>query len=139
MKSGALILGGLVAGLWINLSGMALVHFMLGPAYVARLLAHLPEPAGSATLVRHLAIRFGLGILGVLLYLAVRPQLATTVSAAVVAGTFLFLFAYVPLGAMLNEFGVLTGWQLWATLAWGAVEAIVALLLGARLYERLSG
>jgi len=139
MRIGSLLLGGLVAGLVINLSGMAVVRFLLGPGYVESLMSHVPGPVGPATLVRHLAVRFGFGLLGVALFAVLRPQFHGTVPAAVAAGVFLFLAAYVPLAMMLNEIAVLVGWKLWATLAWGAAEAIVAVLLGSLLYERLGG
>ena len=139
MRIGMLLLGGLVAGLVINLSGIAVVRFLLGPDYVHSLMSHVPEPVGPATFVRHLGIRFGFGILGVVLFAALRPRFHATAPAAVAAGTFLFLAAYVPLALMLNEIAVLVGWKLWATLAWGLGEAIVAVLLGAMLFVRLGG
>lgn len=137
MKIGVAVLSGLAAGLWINLSGVTLVHFVLGNEYVETLMGHVPGQPGPGTLVRHLGIRFALGIVSVLLYAALRPRFERQAVAAVVAAAFLFFAGYVPLGAMLNEFGILVGWRLWATLLWGAGETIVAALLGSYLYERL--
>lgn len=139
MRTGPVILGGLAAGLFINLSGLAEVHFLLGREYIKALLAHVPHSTGPGTLVRHLSIRFGLGLLCVLLYAALRPRFDRGVGAAVAAGGFLFLAGYVPLSAMLNEFGILMGWRLWAALLWGASETLVAALLGSYLYDRLQG
>ena len=56
------LLGGLLAGLVLNLLGMASVHLFLGPELHA--LHHrldLPRP-GNSQFVVHLAIRFALGI-----------------------------------------------------------------------------
>jgi hypothetical protein len=46
MRIAWILLAGLAAGLWINVSGMASVHLMLGPGYVKALVAHLPGPPG---------------------------------------------------------------------------------------------
>jgi hypothetical protein len=46
MRVGAVRLAGLAAGLWINLSGVAVVYFVLGSEFVQSLVAHLPgQPA----------------------------------------------------------------------------------------------
>jgi hypothetical protein len=137
MRIGAVLISGLLAGLWINLSGLILVGGVLGAEYVQGLGAHLPEPPGPATFLRHLCLRFGLGIVCVALYALLRPRFATLSGGALAAAAFLFLAAYLPLAAMLNEIGVLTGWRLPVTLAWGVGEAWVAALLGALLYDRL--
>ncbi len=137
MRVGATVLAGLVAGLWINLSGMALVYFVLGSEYVHRLVELVPQPTGPGMVIRHLSLRFGFGILCVALYALLRPRVHPATTAALVAAAFLFLLGYVPLSAMLNELGALVGWRLWVSLAWGAGEALVATLLGSYLYERI--
>jgi hypothetical protein len=139
MRVGSVILCGLAAGLFINLSGLTEVHFVLGPEYVNALLSHLPHPTGPATLVRHLSVRFGLGILCIALFAALRPRFDLGTTAAVTAGAFLFFAAYVPLSVMFNELGLLAGWRLWAALLWGLAEALIATLLGSHLYEKLTG
>jgi hypothetical protein len=52
MSLRAALLGGLVAGLLINLSGMGLAHFVLGPDYVKAFLQHVSGPPSSGTLDR---------------------------------------------------------------------------------------
>jgi hypothetical protein len=133
----SVVLGGLVAGLLINVSGIALVHFVLGPDYVKTFLQHLAGPPGAGTFARHLTIRFCFGLLAILLYAALRPAFGG--AAAPAAAGVLFVASYLPLALMLSEFGVLRGWQLWASLAWGAGEVVLATLAGAFVYVKTGG
>lgn len=139
MRAAWVVPAGLVAGLVINFSGIAVVHFLLGPDYVSSLLALVPDPKSPWILVHHLSIRFGFGILCVLLFAALRPAFFHRWTTVLAAGGFVFLAGYVPLAAMLNEFGVLSGWKMWATLLSGWAEAVGATFLGAWLFERLAG
>jgi hypothetical protein len=134
-----IVLAGLAAGLVFNLSGIGLVHLVLGRSYVEALLAHVPGPPGPGTALRHLGIRFGFGILSVLLYALLRPSYASGLVAACASGTFLFLAGYLPLSVALNEFGILQGWRFWVALPWGLAEAVLATLVGASVYAKLAG
>jgi hypothetical protein len=133
----SVLLGGLVAGLLINVSGMALAHFVLGPDYVKAFVQHLPGPPGAGTFVRHLAVRFGFGFLAVLLFALLRPGLGS--AAAPAAAGFLFFASYLTLALALSEFGILGGWRLWVSLVWGAAEVLLATLAGAFVYLKTGG
>jgi len=50
-------MGGLVAGLLINVSGITLAHFVLGPGYIKTFVQHLPGPPGAGLFARHLVPR----------------------------------------------------------------------------------
>lgn len=134
-----ILVAGLAAGVFINLSGMALAHLALGRAYVEALIAHLPGPVGPGTFVRHLSTRFLFGILLVLLYAWLRPVLATQQAAVTASAGFLFLAAYLPLALTLNEFGILVGWRLWVALAWSLAEVEGASLIGVFVYASMAG
>lgn len=137
MTPRSVLLGGLVAGLLINVSGMALAHFALGPDYVKTFVQHLPGPPGAGMFARHLAVRFGFGFLAVLLYAALRPGLGGAASLAAAGG--LFFASYLPLALMLSEFGILRGWRLGVSLVWGAGEILLCTMAGAFVYLKTGG
>lgn len=137
MTPRAILLGGFLAGVLINVSGISLAHFVLGPDYVKAFVAHLPGPPSGALMARHLLLRFVFGLVCVFLYAALRPGFGG--AAVPVAAGILFLASYLPLGMMLREFGILQGWRFVATMVWGAGEALLATLAGAFVYLKAGG
>jgi len=128
------ILGGLVAGLIINIS-----EYVLNIYVVAEESAAIMERLGLAQpgmhqIVWFLALTFLLGILIVFLYAGMRPRFGAGAKTAVIAGVAVWLVAMmgvaadVILGLVPANLIVLTG-------AWSLVETVVAAVVGAWLYQ----
>jgi len=132
-----ILAGGLVAGLVVNVSGIVLAHFVLGPGYMQDFLRHLPGPPSGAMAARHLGVRFGFGILCVLFLLALRPAFGRGAPAA--AAVALLLSGYVPLSLALYEVGILRGWRFAVALVWSAAEVYLGVLAGGLVHRKAGG
>lgn len=128
---GRILLGGLVAGLICNLSGMAMGAFVLADdfrAVIARL-QHPPTPLEM--FAQHIGMRFLLGVLVVWLYAAIQPRFKPGWWTALRAAGFLFLAAYGLPALMLLELEIYSPRTTVIALGWGLVEITVMALAGA--------
>ena len=125
----------LAAGVLINASGMALVHFALGPDYVKAFFSHMAHEPGPATFAKHLGTRFMFGAVAAALVVGLTPRFRRRSSAAIGAALAIYLTAYLPTALLLNDYAVLTGRDLWITLAWSTAEILLASLLAAAIYR----
>ncbi len=135
INHGRVILGGLLAGLVINV-GEFLRDGILLADRVAEMLQRLglAEPSGAQMAVFTL-VGFALGIVTVWLYAAIRPRFGPGVRTAIVAGVVIWLLVYpfVSIGyAALEMFPV--DFLLIANV-WGLVEIPLAAIAGAWLYQ----
>jgi hypothetical protein len=129
------LLGGLLAGVIVNASGMALVRFVLGPEYVENFLRVFPsEPRGLVMLV-HVGTRLWFGMLAVFLYAAFRPRFGPGPRTALIAAATVWLSAYLVATTTLIELKLLTGLGLWITIPWTLAEICTATVLGASIYR----
>lgn len=128
------VLGGLTAGLIMNVSGILLAHFVLGPEYVEAFKAKVSPQSEPLMFAKHVGLRLWFGVLAVFIYAGFRPRFGPGPWTAVLAGGTVFLAAGLVLLASLNDFGLLTGGRLWVAAAWTLAEAVVATLAGAWLY-----
>jgi hypothetical protein len=132
---GRVLLGGLVAGVILNigewvLNGMVLHKEM--EEFFRR--CGFPQP-GSKFLVIAVVITFVLGIVIVLGYAAIRPRFGPGPKTAIIAGLFAW-FGVVVYGNIIalglgmvpsNVFAIVLGWEV--------VEYLLAALVGAALYK----
>jgi hypothetical protein len=129
-----LVLSGLVAGFIINLGELAVNVWLLGRRWATVLAGmgiHLDMPA----LVLWGIGSFVVGIVGVWIYVAIRPRYApggsTALRAALAVWAVTYLYVMIGLlGASLVPKGLLLG-----SAAWGLVEMAVAVYVGAWLYR----
>ena len=134
INTGRVLLGGLLAGLVINIGEFILNMFVLGSRmeeFYERL--NLEQPGGGA-MAMFVVMGFVIGITTVWVYAAARPRLGAGPQAAVlaaipiwIAGWLLPIIGYVAQGMATTGLGVLAG-------AWGLVELILASVAGAWLY-----
>ena len=123
--------GGLLAGLLYNGGGITLAILLNLETAFVQLGA---EPSIAAGLL-HLGIRFGLGIVSVFLYAAIRPRFGAGPNTAILAGILMWLTAYVPGTLVMQQLGVFTGTQAAIAIAWGLMEACIATIAGALVYR----
>jgi hypothetical protein len=132
---GRVILGGLVAGLVLNVGEFVLNVKVLGEQMKAFNAQHnFPEP-GTNFIIVATVLTFVLGIVMVLGYASIRPRFGPGVKTAIIASLFAWFALYFYMGiffAML--FGIPTSTCV-LTMVWGLVEYAVATVAGAWLYK----
>jgi hypothetical protein len=132
---GRVILGGLVAGLVINISETILNVVVLAQAMEDLLRArNLPALGGSA-IGGFVFFAFLLGIVTVWLYAAIRPRFGPGVKTAVIAALFVWYFAYFYSTSATVLMGISPVKVAVVNVVWGLVEIVLASIAGAWLYN----
>jgi hypothetical protein len=129
------VLGGLLAGLVINLIQGVQGFLTMADWQVAMQSKGLPIAADPATMVFYLALGFLIGIVAVWLYAAVRPRLGPGPATAVKVAIAAWLLWYVPATSVYLSFGIFPTRLLAVTAIGGLVNLVVATLAGAWLYR----
>lgn len=132
---GKVLLGGLLAGLIINVGEFLLNDVILG-AQMKEFFARyrIPEPGGTF-LIMAVGLSFVIGIVVVFLYALIRPRLGPGVKTAIVAGVIMWFGIYVYTGTINGLlFGIPMNVMLLA-FVWGLIEYIVAAIAGAWVYK----
>ena len=134
---GRVVLGGLLAGLIINVGEFLLNDVILGTQmreFFSRY--NIPEPGGTFLIVA-VGMSFVIGIVLVLLYALIRPRLGPGVKTAIVAGLILWFCIYVYTGAINGLlFGIPANVMIIA-FVWGLIEYLLAAIAGAWVYKEL--
>jgi hypothetical protein len=129
------ILGGLVAGVVLNIGEFLLNDVILGPQmreFFARF--QLPDP-GSSFLVVAVLLTFVLVIVIVWIYAAIRPRLGPGVKTAICAGLLAWFCTYLYTGIINGMIFQVPANFMVIGLVWGAVEYTLAAIAGAWLYK----
>jgi hypothetical protein len=132
---GRVLLGGLVAGLVLNIG-----EFLLNGVVLAddmkidfqRL--NLPDPGGNF-IAKAVVVTFILGIVIVFLYAAIRAQFGAGIKTAIYAGLFGWFFVYLYTGVIYSGMGMVAMKLFWIGLVWGLVEYALGAIAGAWLYK----
>jgi hypothetical protein len=138
MNGPRLFFGGLMAGLFLLATGVALGHGLLGADYVRAFASHRAHPVNAVTVLENTSLRLAYGFLLVFLYAAIRPRFGAGPRTAMIAAALLWLAAFLPRQLLLSEFGILNRPQLVLSLSWSVAEVVVASLLGAAIYRERS-
>jgi hypothetical protein len=132
------VLGGLAAGLFMNMSEAALHGGVLG-GDAAELFERygVPDTALPWQMGSLIGMTFVLGIAAVWLYAAIRPRYGAGPRTAVCAGLAVFVLAHLWSGVYLGAgfTGLITPRLAWIPVFWGLFEATVGTLVGAWLYR----
>jgi hypothetical protein len=129
------ILGGLVAGVVLNIGEFLLNSVVLGPQmreYMAR--HNLPADPGTNFLVVAVLLTFVLGIVIVWIYAAMRPRLGPGPKTAICAGLLAWFCIYLYNGIINAMILQVPANALVIALVWGAVQYSIAAVAGAWLY-----
>jgi hypothetical protein len=136
---GRVLLGGLVAGLVLNIGEFLLNEVVLGSemkADFARL--GLPEPGGDF-IAKAVAATFVLGAVIVFLYAAIKPQFGAGVKTAIWAGLFAWFFVYVYVGVIQGSMRLVSTKLILIGMVWGLLEYTIGAVAGASLYKEAQG
>lgn len=131
------ILGGLVAGVVLNIGEFLLNDVVLG-AQMKEFFGRfgLPEP-GNRFLVVAVLLTFILGIVIVWMYAAMRPRLGPGPKTAICAGLLAWFGTYFYSGVINGMVLQIPTNVLLIALVWGAVQYAVAAIAGAWLYKEV--
>ena len=132
------LLGGLVAGLVMNISEAALHAGVLGKdteTLYRMLSAPLPNPAQTIPLL--VGMTFVLGIVAIWLYAAIYPRIESRATRSLIVGVVVWLLAHCWSGVYLGAgySGIFTTRLVWIPVVWGLFEAMVAVFAGAFIYK----
>jgi hypothetical protein len=132
---GRVILGGLVAGVVINIGEFILNEPILGTQWIAAMESLNRPPMEGSMIVWFSVMSFILGISMVWVYAAIRPRFGPGPKTAVVAGLTVWFFAWLWGFGSTWVMGLFPAGLVGITLAWGLVESCLATAAGAWLYK----
>jgi len=129
------VVGGIVAGLVINVSEFILNMVVLGADMnTAMTRLNLP-PFGGQAITVFVVLGFALGIGTVWLYAAIRPRYGPGPKTALCAGAAVWFSAYFYSGVGIMVMGVFPGRMMAVGGIWGLGEMLLASVAGASLYR----
>jgi hypothetical protein len=129
------VLGGLLAGLVINISEFVLNGMLLGADIDAALARMNLGPVSQSAIAIFLLMGFALGIVVVWVYAAIRPRFGPGAMTAAYAGLLVWFLAYVwgSVGYMVMGFFPLR--VILSGIVWGLFELVIAAVAGAWAYR----
>jgi hypothetical protein len=134
---GRVILGGLVAGVLINISEFVLNTIVLKSEMEAGMKAlGKTVPQSGGTIGVWTILGFAMGIASVWLYAAIRPRYGAGAGTAARAGVFVWFFASLVCTVVIVNMGLFPFNVL--PVFWELAQAIIATILGAWLYKEES-
>ncbi len=135
INMGKVILGGLIAGVVINIGEFALNMGILGGAWEEAMKALNRPPIGNESAVFFVLLCFGLGILGVWTYAAIRPRFGAGPTTAICAGLLLWALAVLYPSAGMIPMGLFPTKLILYAIVWDLVEIPLAVIAGAWVYR----
>lgn len=131
---GRVILGGLVAGLIINISEYVLNTYVVAAEMTAIMERMGLPPIGMHQIAWFLILTFVMGIVIVFLYAGLRPRFGAGAKTAVIAGVAVWILAM--MGTVADAIiGIVPANLVLLAGAWSLVEIVVAAVVGAWLYR----
>jgi len=132
---GRVVLGGIVAGVVVNVFEFILNGVVLAPQWPI-IMDSINRPAfGTNSIIDFVVIGFALGLASVWTYAAIRPRFGAGVKTAVYAGLLIWVVGYVLADAMPTIMGVYPLGIAVIIVGVGLVEIIVATIAGAWVYK----
>lgn len=132
---GRVILGGLVAGLILNI-GEFLLNEVVFAQQMREFFERLRVPApGSSFIATAVGITFLLGIVMVWLYAMIRPRFGAGPKTAIIAAFVVWFCVYFYCGILNSALFGLPATFVVMGLVWGVIEYILAAVAGAWLYK----
>ena len=135
INMGRVILGGLIAGVVINLGEFALNMGILGSLWDEAMKALNRPPIGNESAVFFMLLCFGLGIVGVWTYAAIRSRFGAGPLTALCAGLLIWALAILYPSAGMIPMGLFPAKLILYATVWDLVEIPVAVIAGAWFYR----
>jgi hypothetical protein len=132
---GRVVLGGIVAGIIVNLFEYVLNGVLLANRWTD-LMVSINRPAlGGTEIVYFNIFGFTLGLVAVWTYAAIRPRFGEGPKTALYAALLTWVTGYVLVDMMPTIMGIVPMSMTWMLIGVGLVEIVVATLAGAWLYR----
>jgi hypothetical protein len=135
INTGRVILGGLLAGVVINVGESVLNAVVLADDMAAALARMNLPPVGGSAIGVFVVLGFALGIAMVWLYAAIRPRYGAGARTALCAGAAVWFLAYLYPSIGYAVMGMFSTGTIVLALIWGLVELLIAAVAGAWLYK----
>ena len=135
INTGRVFLGGLVAGLVINIGEIILNIPIIGAESDAALQTLGLEPIGGGAIAVFVATGFLIGLVGVWLYAAMRPRFGPGPKTAVIAGLAVWALGVLVAAIGYGMLGFFPARLVVITTVWGLFEMPIASVAGAWLYK----
>ena len=132
---GRVVIGGLLAGLIINISEFVLNGLLLAEEMNAAMAALNKPPIAPGMIVWFVLLSFGLGFMLVWVYAAIRPRLGPGVKTAVCAASVVWGLAYLYPNLFMIIINLFPRDMMVMVTVWGLIEVIVAGIAGAWVYK----
>ena len=129
------LLGGLLAGLVLNIGEFILNGLVIHDAWMAWTKSmNLPEMGGNE-IAFYVIWSFIIGIVVVWLYAAIRPRFGASAKTAVITGLFIWLTMWVlGFGSLIIQ-GLYPNDLIIISIVWGLFEVPIAAVAGAYIYK----
>ena len=135
MNVGRVVLGGVVAGLVVNIGETILNVVVAAQAMEDALRARNLAPVGGSAIGGFVVLTFALGIVTVWLYAAIRPRFGPGPRTALIAGLVVWFLAYLHQNAAMTLMGILPAGVMTLGTLWGCAEILIASVAGAWVYK----
>ena len=129
------ILGGLLAGVLLNIGDFLLHEPVMGAEWKAVLEKQGVAEPGGGTITYFVIMDFIIGIAIVWLYAAIRPRFGAGFRTAIVTGLIVWFFAWLTNLGGLIAMDMYPSKLLYLTLAWGFFQMPLVAILGAWFYR----
>src|SRR6266581_9526290 len=134
INMGRVVVGGLVAGLLINVSEFILNGVVLGRDMNTAMAALNRPPIDGSMIVWFVLLAFGIGLMAVWVYAAVRPRFGPGVQTAICASLLVWGLAYLYPNVSTIVLGLFPTKLIVIATVWGLAELLVAGVAGAWIY-----
>jgi hypothetical protein len=132
---GRVVLGGLLAGLVIDISEALLNGVVFAKEMDAMMASLNKPPVDGSMIAMFVLLGFGLGLVLVWIYAAIRPRFGPGVQTAVCAGLLVWGLAYLYPNLTAFIIHLFPRRMLAIQTVWGLAELVVAAIAGAWLYK----
>ena len=132
---GRVFAGGLLAGLIINIGEMILNMAIIGEAWNEAMKSLNRPPMGNESIPYFVLLSFGLGIVMIWIYAAIRPRFGPGATTAIGAGLVTWALAYLYPSAGMLPMDLIPQNLIHYSILWGLFELPIAALAGAWLYK----
>jgi hypothetical protein len=131
------VIGGLLAGLIINISEFILNGVVYAEEMNAAMAALNRPPIANSMIAWFVLLAFGLGIMTVWMYAAIRPRFGPGVRTAVCASLAIWGLAYLYPNIFIMIMNLFPRGMMTVATIWGAVEIVIAGIAGAWVYTEV--
>jgi hypothetical protein len=134
INMGRVVIGGLAAGLLINISEFLLNAVVFAKDMEEAMSALNRPPVSSSMIAWFVILAFGIGLMAVWVYAAIRPRFGPGVQTAICASLLIWGLAYLYPNVVNIILGLFPTRLMIIATVWGLVELVVAGVAGAWIY-----